>query len=297
MPITHTLLRYPGGKTRLLPFMMMLYQKNNLIDGHYVEPYVGGGGLGIALLKQGYVQHLHFNDLDPAIYAFWWSLINKNNEMIKLIENVKVDLEEWHKQKNIQIAGDTSDLLRLGFSTLFLNRTNVSGIINGGLIGGKNQTGKYKLDVRFNKATLIKKASFINHHKNKFSIYNEDSAKFLQNQITNLPEKTLINLDPPYYVKGKALYQNWYTHNNHVEIAKIIKNLKPLWIITYDNVKEIHDLYENYKRIEYNLPYSINKYTIGKEVIIIDPRIILPNRELVTNSLNITKTTSQNINF
>ncbi|WP_243122397.1 hypothetical protein [Clostridium septicum] len=61
------------------------------------------------------------------------------------------------KAKVIQENKENESLLSLGFSTLFLNRTNRSGIIKAGVIGGKEQNGNYKLDCRFNKEEIIKK--------------------------------------------------------------------------------------------------------------------------------------------
>lgn len=277
MPITHTLLRYPGGKTKLFPYVADLFKENNLMDGHYVEAYAGGAGLGISLLVKGYARYIHLNDLDPSIYAFWWSLIHKNEEFIHLIEKTEVTVEEWLKQKNIQAQGDQNNFLSLGFSTFFLNRTNISGIIKGGLIGGKDQVGKYKIDARFTKSTLIKKARLIGFYKSRFTIYNQDAAKFLSDTAKDLPQNTLINLDPPYYIKGKALYQNWYSHEDHVAIADIVPSLQQYWMITYDNVDAIHDLYKKFHRINYGLQYSAHRRVIGKEVMIVDPRLILPD--------------------
>ena len=59
---------------------------------------------------------------------------------------------ERKRQKKIYAQGLEAGTLGLGFSTFFLNRTNHSGILNGGMIGGKAQTGDWKLDARFNRS-------------------------------------------------------------------------------------------------------------------------------------------------
>lgn len=281
MPTTHTPLRYPGGKTRLTPYVTEIFTENSLVDGHYIEPYAGGAGLAISLLVNGYARYIHLNDLDPSIYAIWHSILNKTESLCRYINDVNVNINEWEKQKQIQKEKDSADLLSLGISALFLNRTNRSGIISGGVIGGKKQNGNYKIDARFNKKTLIKKIKLIAFYKSRISIYDDDAIQFIKNTVSQLPQKSLVNLDPPYYVKGQALYQNSYTHKDHKSISKAIQTLRQYWIITYDNIDPIRRLYSQFTHIEYKLSYSVqNKYR-GEEILIADPRLKLPTREML----------------
>lgn len=43
-------LRYPGGKAKVADFVQCLIKENALLDGTYVEPYVGGGSVALSLL-------------------------------------------------------------------------------------------------------------------------------------------------------------------------------------------------------------------------------------------------------
>ena len=95
-----------------------------------------------------------------------------------------------------------------------------------------------------------------------------------------LPKKTLFYFDPPYYVKGKALYLNYYGYNDHKQIAdEIGKISKQKWIATYDNVKPVRLLYKNYKRIKYTLNYSAAKAIKGEEVMIFSNNICITKCE------------------
>jgi DNA adenine methylase len=192
MPTTHTPLRYPGGKTRLAPYVTGIFTENSLVDGHYVEPYAGGAGLAVSLLVNGYARYIHLNDIDPSIFAVWHSIVNETEALCKYIHDVNISLEEWHKQKQIQEEKKSIDLLTLGISTLFLNRTNRSGIISGGIIGGKKQNGNYKIGVRFNKKTLIKKIELIAFYRSRIRIYNSDALSFIKNIVPKLPQKSLV---------------------------------------------------------------------------------------------------------
>jgi DNA adenine methylase len=281
MPITPSPLRYPGGKTKLTPYLKEIIFKNALFDGHYIEPYAGGAGLAINLLLKGYTRFIHLNDLDRSIYAFWYTVLNYTEELCEYIDQVDISFGEWEKQREIQSNKVNEDLLTLGISTFFMNRTNRSGIVSGGVIGGYGQTGKYKLDARFNKSGLIKKIRMIAFYKSRITISNEDAMFFLENRLPFFPEHAIVNFDPPYYVKGQMLYQNSYDHSDHYEISKKIPKIKQYWIITYDNVEPIKELYSEFLSVEYQLLYTAQKRYRGKEILIADPRLLLPSDKVL----------------
>jgi len=230
MPVTPSPLRYPGGKTKLTPYLKELIFRNSLFDGYYIEPYAGGAGLAIQLLLKGYARFIHLNDLNKSIYAFWHTILNEPSKLCDYINTVDITMAEWEKQKAIQSNKENEDLFTLGVSTFFLNRTNRSGIIAGGVIGGKGQTGKYKIDARFNKKSLISKIEKIAFYKSRVTISNDDALFFIKNRLTDFPEKAIVNFDPPYYVKGQMLYQNSYEHSDHYKISKAIPDIKQYWI-------------------------------------------------------------------
>ena len=152
-------LRYPGGKNKLARFIASLCVSNN-ISGHYVEPYTGGASVALKLLLDGYVNEITINDLDRSIYAFWHSILTNTNKFCRKIRNTEVTLNNWKRFRKIFLNKEKASLFDLGFATFFLNRTNRSGIINGGVIGGVKQKGEYKIDCRFNKDNLIDRIKF-----------------------------------------------------------------------------------------------------------------------------------------
>ncbi|MDW7673800.1 MAG: DNA adenine methylase [Bacillota bacterium] len=269
MSYTYSPLRYPGGKSKLINYTKDLIIANNLVGCTYVEPFAGGAGLAFALLYNNVVNQIVLNDIDKSIYAFWYSVLNYNEEFCQLIENSPISLDEWNKQKSIQENKHNIDLLTLGFSTFYLNRTNRSGIIKGGIIGGKKQLGNFKMDCRFNKANLISRIKRIPLYRDKISIYNLDASIFIDSVIAILNSNSLVFIDPPYYKKGPELYENHFKHDDHFKLStKIINSITHPWVITYDNTDEIKTMYQEFTQSEYNLTYSAqNKYQ-GKEVMV-----------------------------
>lgn len=262
-------LRYPGGKAKLYSQTIELLKINKLQEITYIEPFAGGCGLALLLLKNNKVNNLILNDIDRSIFAFWDSVLNKTEELCSLIKNTEITLAEREKQKEIQLKKDSVSILELGFSTFFLNRVNHSGIIKGGPIGGISQNGKYKLDCRFNKTNLIKQIREIATYKDKIKFYNLDVLDFIKNVLSKVNRDSFVFLDPPYYKKGPGLYVNFYKHENHEELAKVVDiNLKQNWIVTYDNVEPIKKMYKKFRQKEFDITYTLQTKGKGKEVMI-----------------------------
>lgn len=264
-------LRYPGGKTCLYKFMTKLLEDNDLVGLNYAEPYTGGAGLALRLMMDEYVNHIYINDLDPSIYAVWLAILNHPDEMCRWIENVKVNVETWHEYKLIQKNYKTSDMFDLGKATFFLNRTNVSGVISDGPIGGFTQNGKYKIDVRFNRQELIKRISDISRFSHRIHLFNQDGLDFLK-AIDKRVEEIFIYLDPPYYKKGSCLYMNAFRDEDHATLADRVNLLRNKWMVSYDNHDFVLNLYSSENRVLYQLSQCASN-RIGDEVVIFDDRI------------------------
>lgn len=274
-------LRYPGGKAKVSDFVQCLIKENALLNGNYVEPYVGGGSVALSLLFNDYVKDIYINDKDRSIYAFWYSVLHKSDNLCKLIKDTPINVDTWLKLKDYQSNKENIDLLNLGFSTFFLNRTNRSGVLNAGIIGGYEQTGNYKIDARFNKDDLIKRIQRIASYANRIHLTNEDAVPLVQKLAEELNTDTLFYLDPPYYVKGKGLYMNYYNDQDHINIANTIdKVARQKWIISYDNVPFITKLYSKYRRQTFELNYSVSNSGKGEEVMIFCDSITIPRHKI-----------------
>ena len=218
-------LRYPGGKGRLADYIRLLLEKNCIEGGTYVEPFAGGAAVALALLLKGAVSRIIINDLSRPIYSFWFSVLNETKALLKLIEETEVTITEWRRQKQVQLNPDSFSTLELGFSTFFLNRTNRSGILSAGVIGGQQQLGKWKLDARYNKDILIARIKRIAAVRDKIELYCCDVFQFINIIVPSLDSKTLIYFDPPYFSKGDTLYDNYFEAEDHRRLAAVIKKM------------------------------------------------------------------------
>jgi DNA adenine methylase len=270
-----TPLRYPGGKGRLAQYVIDVFKMNDLTGGHYVEAYAGGAGIAFPLLYLEYASHIHLNDLNKSVYAFWRSVCDDTDALCKLVRDKPLTVAQWKKQRAVQ-ADKNASQLELGFSTLYLNRTNRSGILKGGIIGGLDQSGEWKLDARFNRKNLIQRIEKISRFSPRISLYNRDAADFLSNELPKISKQSLIYLDPPYYVKGSELYENHYKPDNHAKIAALVSKIKQRWIVSYDNVPAIRKLYAGYDWETFGLRYSVQDRYAGKEIMVFCPGLETP---------------------
>lgn len=279
----YTPLRYPGGKARFAPYIAKVMERNNLEGGHYFEPYAGGAGVALELLFHGHASHVHINDLDPAIYAFWLAVTEQPEAILKLLHDTPITMEQWRHWQRVMREEVPASATERGFATLFMNRTNHSGILKGGVIGGKEQAGTYKLDARMKKDVLAARISRIAEHASGITVYCEDAAQLLQRCTEFLPATSLVYLDPPYYVKGQGLYRNFYKHDDHVAIAAILQS--PLfdrpWVVSYDDAPEIRDMYLRSNGFAYDLNYTAQKRYVGNEVMYFSAMLKIPDDESV----------------
>ena len=282
-------LRYPGGKGKLAPFIGMLIEEYGHKGGTYIEPFAGGAGVAIELLEKGIVSQVVINDLDKGIYSFWRAILTETDRFIKEIEQVPLTMDEWYKQHDICMNNTNKYSFELGFATFYMNRTNRSGIIKGGVIGGKEQSGDWHLDARFNKASLIDRIRKIASMKKKIHLYNKDIDSFLLKYVPMYEENAFIYFDPPYFDKGKQLYLNFFDHRDHLRIEKTIREkVKCDWIITYDNVSPIEEIYKNYCIRRFELNYSVYDKKRAKEIMIFKRESMVPSKNmLMTKNINI----------
>jgi DNA adenine methylase len=273
----HTPLRYPGGKQKLTPFIREILLSNELDGGHYVEPYAGGAGVAMELLVDGSVSHAHLNDSSYHIYAFWNSILQHPEEFCRRISRAALNVKEWKGQREILRAPDQHDELDVGFATFYLNRTNRSGVLSGGVIGGLDQTGEWKIDARFPRLELMRRIEIIAGLRDSITVTNLDAETYFASKVPDLPEQTLIYCDPPYFAKASRLYLNHYAPNDHERIASMITAHQDRnWIVSYDGVQQILDYYAGCRRFLYELQYNASRAYKGSEVFFFSDDLVIP---------------------
>ncbi|KZM77078.1 DNA adenine methylase [Cellulosimicrobium sp. I38E] len=265
-------LRYPGGKAALAGVFADLVDDLGLDNPVYVEPYAGGAGAGIALLRQGLVRRLVINDYDPAVYAFWRSVTEYNEKLVELVRTVPLTIDEWRHQRELYRSGDRTDTLALGFAFFYLNRTNRSGVLRGGVIGGLTQEGNYKIDARFNRQTLSERLMALGDLSDRITVSDLDGRTVIRAYAQD--PSVLMYIDPPYVQAGSRLYLNAFDARDHEALARIIDEVDGAhWLMTYDVAPLIEKLYAHHFRSRYELNYSARHPGFTDELMIASPDV------------------------
>lgn len=272
-------LRYPGGKGKISKFIGRTLEING-IDGTYIEPFAGGAGVAVNLLLSERVNRIVINDLDDGVYSFWQTVIEDPGYLLKRIREVPFDYNHrdalsskeyfsyWTRVKRRFDFDHYTDVRQKGFDFFMLNRMNVSGIIKGGPIGGRQQGRRYNISVRFNKNTLQQQIMAIAAMSDRVTVTNLEASHFcklIADGRFGDPSNSLVFVDPPYYVQGRNLYNYYATDRIHALIAEQLLKANNYcewkWLLTYDEAKQIDQLYpdNDVNKYEYRISYSANK--------------------------------------
>lgn len=274
--MTSSPLRYPGGKSAMAGLLSQIRRLNGLGDRAIAEPFAGGAGASLTLLYLEETPEIYINDADPAIHDFWWSIVKQPRAFAGMLAEVSVEMAEWQRQREIYRTPNRVSRLRRGFAAFYLNRCNRSGIImNGGPIGGVKQTGRWKLDARFNKRELQCRCEKVAEYRDRIHVSCLDGIEFIQRLDA---ESTLFFIDPPYFFKGKTLYLNALSEEYHVTLADQLKSMKDkAWLLTYDDCPEIREMYKDWATIRaFSLRYAAAERRSGNEVLISPEWMRLP---------------------
>lgn len=237
-------LRYPGGKSKLIDYLYSRLCQERL--GTFIEVFAGGASLGLSLLDAGVIDRLILNEKDPAVYAFWETTLKCPQDLTRRLQSVSPTFSDLTLAKSRTTLRELPTA-ELAWFYLLANRLSYSGIVTAGAQGGKNGSREALLS-RWNPKALEERILRIYDMRDKIELHNEDAMDFLTRDAWWCQDSATIFVDPPYYVKGPALYPCSFTEEDHRRLADLLQSLYmevPCAdvILTYDNHPFIRDLY------------------------------------------------------
>ena len=276
-------LRYPGGKAALAPFLGETIALNDLSNCAYFEPFAGGAGAALQLLRDGVVSEVHINDIDPCVAAFWRAVLGAPERFADAIMSARLDVDEWKRQRDIYRGKDAGKPFDLGFATFYLNRCNRSGVLFGAApIGGYEQTGKWKLGARFYRESLAARVSELGHRAEQIHVNEMDALRFLAEKLPRglQRDRVFVYLDPPYWDKGGRLYLNSCSHKDHRALARYMQSQKTLkWLVSYDDTPEVREMYARATVHRLSLRYHLQGARDAQELLIAPDHLQLPDQD------------------
>lgn len=281
------ILRYPGGKSRAIPFLMEYIPAFS----EYREPFVGGASIFLAV-KQEYPNKKYIiNDLYRETYNFWVVCQERPLELVNKIKEYKSE----YKDKDNKAGNKGEELFKELYRNMrsfgyieraaaffILNRSSFSGMMSG-----------FSEDAFKNRFTDSSIESIMELAQSEIlkdvQIYNKDYQKILEidNSDSTKESDVLIVLDPPYWNVGspKLYGRSGALHEffDHQRFANVMKNMnetkKYNWLITYDNSNKVKQLFNWAPSfVEFDLVYGMGntksikntsgKTKLGKELLI-----------------------------
>lgn len=266
-------LRYPGGKQLLAPYIAGVIEENYLSGCEFFEPFAGGAAVSLELVRLGYVDSALLIERDPLVYAFWWSVCNGMDDLLAEVQKVTISLETWKKielQRGVKVpTTEKRKLLKLGLAGLFLNRTNFSGVLGAGPIGGMSQTSKYKIDCRFNKQVILATLETLRTITPRLRVKFGDALSWLSSSQGKLSTRScFVYVDPPYYGQGKKLYRHSFTDTQHQRLASLLTPAKFPWLASYDDTSFIRNLYQGSVMQPIFMDHRVKSSRLAQEVAI-----------------------------
>jgi len=286
MPTSFSLLRYPGGKTYLAPLLKKVLEANDMTGCTYAEPFAGSAGAALRLLLEGHVSSIVLGDIDPVVCAFWRIILTGPELLVSFIESVPLNIDEWNNQRTLYFNVE-ANLEKRALAFFYLNRTNRSGVLFAGPIGGKKQDGKYRLDARFNRQALVARIRVIETVAGSISFHRLNAVAMcrqLAQRAGTAKERIFVYLDPPYYEWGPELYVSTFSHRQHLSLARRLGQLTHLrWLLSSDCDPRAVKTYGAYNQTRMTMNYSIHQHRKATELLVWPRHLVMPDPKCLLN--------------
>ena len=233
-------LRYPGGKTWLIPHVRAWLSNMDCKPDLLVEPFAGGAIVSLTAVMENLARRCVMSEIDPDVAAFWQAALWHSEELIERVQAFDPTRE------NVVWLNDSAPdgVVARGFRTLVLNRTRRGGILaNGASLARSGEAGK-GVASRWYADTISKRLRAIANYSDRIEFRETDGLETLGQFAADSHSRTAIFLDPPYTAAGKAAGKRLYNHNlvDHPHLFTRLAQSEVDFLMTYDLSPEIIEL-------------------------------------------------------
>lgn len=238
-------LRYPGGKTWLVPHIRVWLGTSETAAETLAEPFAGGGIVSLTAVMEGLVQQCLMSEIDGEVAAFWQAALHHNDALIAKVRAFTPSRENVER-----IARTTPcEILDRGFRTLVLNRTRRGGILaEGAALNRSGENGK-GVASRWYPVTIEQRLRAIADHRTAIDFRYADGMTLLEQLLLSDNIKRIpVFVDPPYTAGGKRAGQRLYNHNciDHTRLFAMLAGSSANFLMTYDESPEILELIDHH---------------------------------------------------
>lgn len=256
-------LRYPGGKTWLVPHIRAWLSRRSTPSVVF-EPFCGGGIVSLTAVMEGLARSAVLTELDRDVAAFWHSVLCHAEELCDRVLHFNATRENVEKLA----ASDPANLLDRGFRTLVLNRTKRSGILAPGASFTRTGENGKGLTSRWYPKTIVKRLRHIDACADRIVFCEGDGMKLLKSMA--LIEDAVIFVDPPYTAGGKRAGRRLYAHHqlDHARLFEMLSNSNVDFLMTYDMAPSIVALVRKHQFAAVRVAMKNSHHALIRELVI-----------------------------
>ncbi len=237
-------LRYPGGKTWLIPHIRHWLGHMETKPNQLIEPFAGGAIVSLTAVMENLAQRAVMAELDQDVAAFWKAALHYTEELKEKVRDFSLSREAIE----FLALQPPESIVSWGFRTLVLNRTRRGGILaNGAALARVGENGK-GIESRWYPDTIIKRLAGIARYANRIDFRETDGLGLLEDRLCNSGFETVVFADPPYTAGGKRAGRRLYNTNSidHRRLFSILSNSRAEFLMTYDKSQEVLSLVKEY---------------------------------------------------
>jgi DNA adenine methylase Dam len=249
-----TPLRYPGGKSRAVKYLIPKMPKDIT---EYREPFLGGGSVAIAFTKEYPDIPVWVNDLYEPLVNFWQMLQKSPDGLFCLLEAYKNTYDTPGKARalfdemKIQLNSADTPNLQKAAAFYVVNKCSFSGLTESSSFSPQASDHNFTMRGITN---LSKYSELIENWK-------ITCGSYWDMMMTSAPVGTFWFFDPPYDIKDNLYGKKGELHKgfNHEEFHAWITqgNVKDRWMITYNTNPTLMEWYDGYYQTKWDLTYTM----------------------------------------
>ena len=231
-------LRYPGGKTWLIPHIRAWLGAQQTAPRLLIEPFCGGGIVSLTAVMEGFAEQALMAEIDRDVAAFWHAALRHGDELRARL----LGFDPTREAVEALTAEQPDDVIKRGFRALVLNRTRRGGILAPGASLTRNGENGKGIRSRWYPETIADRLGEIASCADRLTFCETDGMQLLA--ATAGASGSVVFVDPPYTAGGKRAGARLYASHevDHPRLFGLLDDSAAEFLMTYDRAPEIVSL-------------------------------------------------------
>ena len=257
-------LRYPGGKTWLVPQIRKFLEGLDYRPEVFIEPFAGGGIASLTAVMDGYVDRAVLCEKDPDVANFWQCMLDDAEELARRVEGF--DLTQGTLEAKLANTGVSG--MDAAVRTLLRNRVRRGGIMSNDASEIKSGEKGRGIASRWYAETLASRIRAIGRISERLDFFQGDGVRPVELCKDN--GTAVFFVDPPYTAAGKRAGRWLYTYNeiDHEDLFQRMSLVSGSFMMTYDESTQVIEFARSRGFHLAKVPMKSTHHTVIYELLI-----------------------------